>query len=51
MIDTTMIVVPLVAAKADLRDAQVKARSAGRSHNPGFSNRMLDTTVALMNAK
>ncbi len=44
---------PLVAAQANLAaSCQVKAHGAGRSHNEwGFSNRMLDTTVALMGAK
>ncbi len=44
---------PLVAAKANLTAVgQVKTRRVGRSHNlRGFSNRMLDTTVALMAAK
>jgi glyceraldehyde-3-phosphate dehydrogenase/erythrose-4-phosphate dehydrogenase len=32
--------------------SEVKGRSPGRSHNEwGFSNRMLDTTVALMAVK
>jgi glyceraldehyde-3-phosphate dehydrogenase/erythrose-4-phosphate dehydrogenase len=46
-------VAPFIAAKADLRPAQVKVASAtGRSHNEwGFSNRMLDATVDLMGAK
>lgn len=44
---------PLVAAQAYLAASrQVKALGAGRSHNEwDFSNRMLDTTVALMGAK
>jgi hypothetical protein len=28
--------------------ANVKPHGGGRSHNPRFSNRMLDTTVAFM---
>jgi glyceraldehyde-3-phosphate dehydrogenase/erythrose-4-phosphate dehydrogenase len=40
-----------VAAQANLRSKLSRA-SGGRSHNEwGFSNRMLDTTVALMGAK
>jgi hypothetical protein len=35
-----------------MSEANVKrARASGRSHNEGFGNRMLDTTVALMAAK
>jgi len=35
-----------------LRSNVKTAKAVGRSHNAqGFSNRMLDTTVALMNAK
>ena len=42
----------LVAAEADMREAHVKrAIASGRSHNEwGFSNRMLDVTMALMRA-
>jgi hypothetical protein len=44
---------PLIAAQANVSAANVKrATASGRSHNDGrFSNRMLDTTVALMEAK
>ncbi len=44
---------PFIAVKADMSKANVKrATASGRSHNEwGFSNRMLDTTVALMAAK
>jgi len=44
---------PFVAAEANVRAANVKRASrAGRSHNEWrFSNRMLDTAVALVNAK
>jgi len=43
---------PFISAQANLAIGQVKSRSDGRSYNEwGFSNRMLDTTVALMNAK
>lgn len=46
------IAAPFISAQANLSAGQVKSRSDGRSHNEwGFSNRMLDTTVALMNAK
>jgi len=47
------LVAPFIAAKANLRRAQVKVATAtGRSHNEwGFSNRMLDATVDLMSTK
>jgi glyceraldehyde-3-phosphate dehydrogenase/erythrose-4-phosphate dehydrogenase len=43
----------LIAAEADMSEANVKrATASGRSHNEwGFSNRMLDVTMALMRAK
>jgi hypothetical protein len=40
-----------VAAKANESVANVKPESGGRSHNTSDANRMLDTTVALMEAK
>jgi glyceraldehyde-3-phosphate dehydrogenase/erythrose-4-phosphate dehydrogenase len=42
----------LVAAEADMSAATGKrAKASGRSHNEwGFSNRMLDVTMALMAA-
>jgi hypothetical protein len=45
--------VKLIAAEADMSEANVKrANASGRSHNArGFSNRMLDATMALMAAK
>jgi hypothetical protein len=33
-----------------MRGANVKPLGGGRSHNPRFSNRMLDTTVAFVKA-
>jgi len=44
---------PLIAAEANMSEANVKrATASGRRHNEwGFSNRLLDVTVALMNAK
>ncbi len=50
----TVPVAPLVAADANLarRRARLSARSKRREPQfHGFSNRMLDVTVALMNAK
>ncbi len=43
---------PFVAAQANVSEANVKPGTGGRSHN-GYraANRMLDTTVALMEAK
>jgi hypothetical protein len=50
----TVPIAPLVAADANLarRRARLSARSKRREPQfHGFSNRMLDVTVALMNAK
>jgi hypothetical protein len=47
-----MVVLARVAVQAHFREAKVKAHCGGRNHNVSqFSNRMLDTTVALMSAK
>jgi glyceraldehyde-3-phosphate dehydrogenase/erythrose-4-phosphate dehydrogenase len=44
-----------IAVEANMSEANVKragsSRAAGTSNEWGFSNRMLDTTVALMAAK
>ena len=43
----------LIAVEADMSEANVKrAKASGRNYNEwGFSNRMLDVTMALMNAR